>query len=144
MAPPSVHPTGPIYSWYWGELDPYFGAHAPLQTIPTWLRELIQQRPVSQGPSMAVNVHSTRYAQCALESEVGKVALAPVGERNHTLNRAAFALGQLVGSGEIDVDGVIDALLGAAALVGLDEPEASKTIASGLMAGTAQPRRFVR
>src|SRR5581483_12084183 len=63
-----------------------------------------------------------------------------VGCRNHTLNRAAFSLGQLVGAGALDAAEVETHLLAAATGIGLGEREARRTIASGLVAGTRHPR----
>src|SRR5262249_38892838 len=40
------------------------------------------------------------YGRKALDDECGRVAMAPVKERNKQLNRSAFVLGQLVG-GEV-------------------------------------------
>jgi len=45
-----------------------------------------------------------------LKKEAGSVAIALEGERNDTLNRAAFSLGQLVAGGELgqsDVESVL-------------------------------------
>jgi hypothetical protein len=78
-----------------------------------------------------------------LEGEAGKVVLAPVGQRNHTLNAAAFSLGQLIAGGVLDVDEVVSALLVAAERCGLPTAEARASIASGLRAGAAQPRSAV-
>jgi hypothetical protein len=76
-----------------------------------------------------------------LEAECGRLALAPEGQRNHTLNAAAFALGQLVAASVLDVTEVVDALLTAARRCGLSEMEARRTIASGLRSGARSPRR---
>jgi len=85
-----------------------------------------------------------KWAQAALDGEIKRVQSAGAGERNTTLNKAAFALGQLVGSNALDQARVESALVSAAASIGLvkDDGEHSvrKTIASGLLAGTLQPR----
>jgi hypothetical protein len=144
VAPPSVHPSGAFYGWHCGEADPEFGIDAPIQPAPAWLLELLAPSSEPSRPaagSRSVGAGSSAYGRRALEAEVGKVLLAPIGQRNHTLNRAAFALGSLVTGGVLDVDYVIDALLVAAERCGLDTPEARRTIASGLSAGAAQPRR---
>jgi hypothetical protein len=146
VAPPSVHPTGAVYRWHCGDDDPDFGPSAPLQAAPAWLLDLLSRRP-EPATLPAATARPTRdtsaYGQRALEGELGKVLLAPVGQRNHTLNAAAFSLGQLVGGGVLDVDAVVDALLVAAERCGLPTSEARASIASGLRAGAAQPRRAV-
>jgi KaiC/GvpD/RAD55 family RecA-like ATPase len=80
------------------------------------------------------------YAEAALARECDDVARAPQGQRNHTLNAAAFSLGQLVAGGALGRDRVVDALMGAARQVGLGQQETERTIASGLRSGAATPR----
>jgi hypothetical protein len=80
------------------------------------------------------------YARAALDAEVDNVLNAGNGTRNHTLNAAAFALGQLVAGGELDRQEVIAELSAAGHLVGLGDREIGKTILSGLAAGAKQPR----
>jgi hypothetical protein len=135
LAPPSVHPSGSLYEW---AIPP---DEAELVAAPAWLVEQLTRRPAPPTqPSRQVD--TSAYGRRAIEGEAGKVTLASVGERNAKLNEAAFALGQLVGSGVLDVDDVIAALLTAAARCGLnDETEVRRTIASGLRAGLARPRR---
>lgn len=82
-----------------------------------------------------------RYIQAAIENECRTVALAREGTRNNSLNRAAFALGQLVGAGALARQDAEASLLAAARACGLDSAEARATIASGLRAGMANPRR---
>jgi hypothetical protein len=81
-----------------------------------------------------------KYARAALEGEAEKVRSAPVGTRNHTLNAAAFSLGQLVAAGALDPEPVVGALLYAAQAVGLGQREAERTIVSGLPEGAQSPR----
>ena len=87
------------------------------------------------------------YGQAALEREAARVASAVEGTRNHELNRAAFALGQLVAGGELDEHLVRTHLIGAAIACGLPEHEIAGrngrigTLDSGLAAGMQLPRR---
>ncbi len=149
VAPPSVHAAGRQYVWYCGIDDPDFGLEAPLAPVPAWLlARLVPARASSSAAPMTTaragrhssGVKTAAYGRRALESEVGKVMLAPEGQRNETLNRAAFALGQLIAGGVLDVDDAADALLLAAQRIGLPPTEAERTIASGLESGAAQPR----
>lgn len=75
-----------------------------------------------------------------MERECAAVANAVEGTRNETLNRAAFALGQLVAGGALGDEVVHRRLLAAADASGLDEQEAERTIASGFDAGAKEPR----
>ncbi len=81
------------------------------------------------------------YARAALDGEVEKVRLAAEGLRNDTLNRAAFSLGQLVAGGELSTAAAETALLDAATAAGLPEGEAMRTIQSGMVGGSKEPRQ---
>lgn len=90
-------------------------------------------------PPYAVG-HGRGYAQAALNAELERVQSARNGTRNHTLNRAAFSLGQLVAGGELAEELVVQELATAAELVGLHPAEIMPTIRSGLRAGAKHPR----
>jgi hypothetical protein len=80
------------------------------------------------------------YVRKAVEAECGRVALAPAGDRNNTLNGAAFNLGRLLHLGVIGRPAVEESLTFAAARAGLAGPEIGPTVRSGLDAGAAKPR----
>lgn len=80
------------------------------------------------------------YARAALAKEVEAVRSAPSGERNNTLNKAAFSLGQIISAGILTRSEVVEALSAAAASNGLAEQEILRTIESGLAKGMEQPR----
>ena len=80
------------------------------------------------------------YGAAALRGESDRVRSAPVGQRNHTLNSAAYSLGQLVAAGVLDQAGAVQALTDAAADAGLEAAEIAYTIESGLSAGLKQSR----
>lgn len=132
LAPPSIHPNGRAYEWHGAVREP-----AP---APAWLLRLLRPPRVEPPGVMYTVVGCDRYATAALRSELDAVARAPQGTRNHTLNAAAFSLGQLVGAGMLEGAEVHAALIEASAACGLPEREARRTIASGLSAGIAQPR----
>lgn len=131
VAPPSVHLSRIDYRWLARPTDD------PLPVVPAVLRELIA------GPAPAVEPtairHPSRYAAAALEAEADRVARARPGTRNDTLNRAAFALGRLVGAGLLDAGLVTRELTDAARYAGLGRAEIRRTIRSGLTAGRRQP-----
>lgn len=83
---------------------------------------------------------SAAYAKKALDLEAAKVALAMPGSRNDALNKAAFALGQLVAGGMLGRADVESRLTLAAERAGLPQHEAATTIRSGLDAGAKDPR----
>jgi hypothetical protein len=86
------------------------------------------------------------YAEAALADELAAVARAGCGQRNETLNRAAFNLGQLVGARALSGPEVESRLFGAAQASGLVSDDGERTvratIASGLEAGMRQPREI--
>jgi len=132
ILPPSVHASGVRYSW----LD----SSTPIAAAPAWLVSLVcpAPRPASRSrPARAVTA-ATKYARRALDAEAARVRAAVEGTRNPTLNRAAFNLGQLVAADVLAEEVVFAVLLDATAL---PESEARGTIASGVRAGKANPRR---
>ncbi|MEV6847179.1 bifunctional DNA primase/polymerase [Actinoplanes sp. NPDC051411] len=130
VAPPSRHPRGD-YRWLRGPAE-------PLPEGSGTLRALIEGpkiMPVARRPI----THPDRYASAALTAEADRVARASVGARNDTLNRAAFALGRLVGAGLLDPVDVVRELDAAARYAGLGRTEVRRTIRSGLSAGRRAP-----
>jgi len=130
VAPPSRHPRGD-YRWLRGPAE-------PLPEGSSTLRALIEGptiMPVAHRPI----THPDRYAAAALIAEADRVARAPTGTRNDTLNRAAFALGRLVGAGLLDQAEVVRELDAAARFAGLGRAETHRTIRSGLTAGRRIP-----
>lgn len=143
VAPPSRHESGTVYRWKWGENETQFGFRCRLAPVPDWLLELLT-KPMSRFPTTLIawggSQRNGHYGQHALEAEVGRVLLAPEGQRNDQLNRSSFALGGLVGGGVLCVDDVVEGLLTAALRTGLPVAEARRTIASGLGSGAMHPR----
>lgn len=80
------------------------------------------------------------WADAALRAEAARVASAMPGTRNDTLNRSAFALGQIVAAGGLPRVRVAAELQTAAQMAGLDPREAARTTASGLHGGAKSPR----
>lgn len=136
LAAPSVHPDGPIYRWTNAR---------DLAIAPKWLIERARQKVAAPRfvPSVG-RVGLSNYGRAALEDECRALASVPIGTRNHALNRASFALHQLVAGGELDIAEVRNRLIAAATANGLmddDGPrQVEKTIASGARVGLQNPR----
>ncbi|OQB85182.1 MAG: hypothetical protein BWX88_02021 [Planctomycetes bacterium ADurb.Bin126] len=160
--PGSVHPdTGTVYGWAEGR-EPW---NVEVAELPAHIVDLLTSadRPAQdaagpapddetpsdpvQSPSTARRVPNAPadgkvrdYVRTAFQLELHAVRSAANGTRNHTLNRAAFCLGRLVGGGYLPRVEVEATLLATAESVGLARMEAMTTIRSGLDAGIAQPR----
>ncbi len=141
VAPPSLHANGRRYEWFPG----WSCDEQEIRPAPAWLLELLRKPdPPVVAPGARQGQRDGAYGRAALEREVGRVLLAKVGERNSTLNQAAFAIGSLIAGGEIeDAFGAVDALRYAGEAVGLSHEEVVATIGSGVEAGSLQPRRRV-
>jgi hypothetical protein len=135
VAPPSRHASGRAYRWIRGPGQRLAGGTAALLDLLAG--------PMFAGSEQAI-AHPDRYATVTLTAEADRVARAPVGSRNDTLNRAAFALGRLVGAGLLDAQTVTTELTAAAAFAGLGRVETRRTIRSGLTAGRRQPAEVAR
>lgn len=136
---PSLHKSGNNYQWE-VEHDPW---ERELKPVPPKLVELL-----TPAPARTVQVDTTKkyenkgsaYGIQALTKEYERVAVSVDGTRNSTLNVAAFAVGQLVAGGELDLNYASNKLLEAAVKAGLSQEEAERTAESGLGAGQASPR----
>ncbi len=92
------------------------------------------------APTTPAGTATTRYGLAALSDEAATIRNAPEGERNATLNTAAFSIAQLVAGGEIDGPQAWEQLAAAARHTGLDEREITKTLGSAFKGGTQNPR----
>lgn len=133
VVPPSIHPDAhEEYRWIaLGEPAPW-----PVELLAPKRRTIaVDMTAAPEGGS-----REDRWAQAAMLREAHGVRTAPEGARNDTLNRAAFALGQIVAGGLLTDEAVRAELLSAAQHCGLSEREASATIGNGIKAGATQPR----
>jgi len=118
----------------------------PVDNRPELLRILFPHKAPRRTGAAATLVHVPtsdevdQYAMAALARESDAVAQAPEGQRNHTLNRAAFNIAQLCAGGYLGRDMAWDALRGAAFASGLTAGETEATLASGFKAGETHPR----
>lgn len=127
VGPGSLHPNGMVYK---------VECSVPIAPMPAVLLDLLRPRLVAPPPAEGHDdaPHGSRYVQRAIEAECMALASTPEGARNHTLNRAAFALARFVASGEADPEPVVRALTYAAAEAGLPERRIAPTIRSAFRA----------
>ncbi|SBW29012.1 bifunctional DNA primase/polymerase [Candidatus Protofrankia californiensis] len=119
----------------------------PPTNLPPWLATLLTPpAPPPARPSqglhelLATAKRTDGYGSAVLSGEVHRILTAPPGTRNDTLNRAAFFTGQVVGAGILPRDLAEQALYEAGLTVGQKPGECTKTVRSGLDAGTRHPR----
>jgi hypothetical protein len=137
MAPPSIHPDGPTYSW---------DNDAPIADAPDWLLKLTRKPAptISERARSSLPSRTGAYGRAALDVEAKALSMVAPGNRNNALNRAAFSLAQLVAGGELDRDEVERRLISAAEANGLLAEDGLRqvqaTIRSGMRAGLQHPR----
>ena len=138
VLPPSRLKNGRTYEWR------QTTAANPPALSPSWLLDLLKpSRHEESLPRMMAHapVEGTAYGRAALEAKLGRLAGAPQGTRNDTLNSAAFAIAQLEAGGEL-AEGTAERELGPVALtIGLPADEVERTLRSAISAGYAEPRR---
>ena len=141
---PSIHPSGKRYAWVEGRKP----SDLEIAPAPAWLLAGLAKPKISQKASEGLrrpepSAIPDAYVRRAVDGEFQRVASAPKGARNGTINEAAFALGQLVGAGVLDETTARRTLEAAADACGALSEEREKTlgtIARGLAAGALQPR----
>jgi hypothetical protein len=109
---------------------------APPAIWPAWLLADLTlphaSRPAWTLP--AAPPRGARYAGAALRHAAERVARAPAGGRNTTLNAEAFGLGRFIASGLLVGQDVADVLAAAAVDAGLAPREIEATLRSAFAA----------
>jgi hypothetical protein len=133
---PSLHPrTGRPYRWLGSLTDEM----APLPQY--WVERLREPDRQARPGSVPVQaVRGTRYAIAGLRHQLAELLETEEGTRNATLNKSAFAMGQLVGAGVLDEQDAAAVLEDAGQRIGLSPGEVRRSVASGLRAGARCPR----
>lgn len=129
--PPSRHPSGYAYVWERG--------HSPdeieLPELPEWICEAMAQRQICQARhQIAPPASEDAYLRKAMADELALLSSAPKGQRNYTLNLAAFSLMRFAADGKMPAQAIEAQLLAAAFAAGLGEHEALGTIRSAARA----------
>lgn len=133
VLPPSLHVSRHRYAWARGA--------QLLPSVPAPLLAVVAPPRVQRRGGQRIVGKYFGYAEVALDNELRALGAVGEGGRNHALNRAAYSLGQLVGSGQLEETRLVDDLTATALSIGLGAREAERTIASGLAAGMRNPRR---
>lgn len=132
---PNEEAKGKVAGWYRIERD------VPVAQAPDWLLALVMPKARKENAQAKIAEFTTEYGRAALNSEFSVLTSAQPGEVNQRVNDSAFAIGQLVGGGEITVDEGWGALQEALAVLGIqDEEKAQGTLERGWTAGMEVPR----
>lgn len=148
IAPPSIHYSGRRYE---------VTNDAPPAEAPAWWVSLLEEPELQpRSTPQLVDVNATgdnpKYVAAAFKNELDRLAQASEGQRNHQLNKSAFAIGRFVGAGYISETDAESELTRVAHSIGLNGHETARTIQSGLTKGkdrpanvpTIQPKRQLR
>ncbi len=137
---PSVKPGNDL-PYRWLNPPPLFD----LADCPEWLLKLCL-KPAQKLSDLAMPKEAPQFdrgngwADAAMRGEMAALLAAADGQRNATLNTAAFNLGQIIACGGLDHETVRARLTAAAHSIGLSAGEIAGTVQSGLAAGLKQPR----
>lgn len=141
VVPPSHHSSGSEYRFK----EDCHVRDIEIADPPEWLIELIidskSDAPTGHNPCTTLVSDNTEYGSAALKSETECISNSSEGTRNDTLNRSAFAIGQLIAGGEVSEASARAELLKAALATGLPEQEATRTLNNSLSAGMQVPRK---
>lgn len=110
----------------------------PIAEAPAWLLTAIQKKTFEQVGKNSIQFAPT-IANTIINDALNKIRGATEGERNDTLNKEAFRVGQLVASGSFTKEFAEQALTEASRICDLDQKESASTIQSGLINGMAKP-----
>jgi hypothetical protein len=120
VGPGSVHQTGVVYT-------PVNSA-MPIRPVPGWLAEVLTPPPVPEPRGQRpVSTFSTLRGLVRVVLEA-----TPECDRNSRLYWSSCRAAELVSAGRIDELTAIEVLVDAAKRTGLPEPEARRTITSGM------------
>ena len=108
LAPPSVHPSGAVYTW----LDP----KAEVVPLPDWLRALaMPTEPYYQLATPTNTLIDSDRAERIVQTKLTALTLAPSGQKHGALLDASMAIAGLVKAGHSDEPTMTKAMLDALA-----------------------------
>jgi Bifunctional DNA primase/polymerase, N-terminal len=128
IAPPSVHPDGPVYA---------LRRDLPIAEAPRWLVDLAMPdempAPVlGQKPVLRLSLNGRARA---LEAIIGVVACAQAGKRNDLLFWGGIKVAEMAAAGFVSLGEAEACLIEGAAQTGLPAPEIKRTLASAFQRG---------
>lgn len=132
IAPPSRHRHGSAYKVTANGLL--------IPELATWILQSLEPPPPRPAPDRPPLRDATAWARAATDGELNRLRDAKEGTRNDTLNRVAYRLGQIIGTGALTEHDIEPLLIEHGIAIGLREREVVTTVHSGLRAGEGSPR----
>jgi hypothetical protein len=133
---------------YW---DPHLGLATPPIAMPAWMIVSEPQPVASAEPLPRPTIPLNRYCEAALDAAVQAIMSAPHGQQEETLNREAFSIGRLAGSGAIAPGLALDAITWAARRMPSQHgrrpwrvSELDRRVSRSFSEGLRQPRQVPR
>lgn len=109
---------------------------SPIVDWPAWLRREVTYRPPAPKIDLDMSLPPDEMARDLIDRAMAEVMRAPIGTRNHTLNRAAFFLARKLSSLRLSSRREAEAMLLASGMAaGLNQHEVRQTTASGISKG---------
>ena len=134
VLPPSVHPSGSVYTW---------GSERVIADAPLWLLDLLDPPRVEReiAPPTRLAAGADRWATRALEIACDRIRAAGEGMRHEVIYKESAAIGEIVGGGSLGRGEAEAALIAAGTATGKGEREVRRAVIDAITRGEANPRR---
>lgn len=132
-----IVPPSPGYIWI---------AHDDVAPLPEWIYEAASVTPqtiIVQPVHRTILDGGSPYALAGLEAECANIRNAPDGAKHFAINKAAYSIGGLVASGDLDHSvawGELSAAVGDILIRCRDQRHALKTLETAYRDGGGRPR----
>ena len=111
-----------------------------IQPVPEWVKTIVR-KPINQIDTTRVSTYQipSHIGQQKFNEALDMLRNAQEGERNHTLNKVSYIIGQLVAAQAIPYDYAYEQINHVAQSIGLEPFEIQATSLSGLKGGFTHP-----
>ena len=111
-----------------------------IQPVPEWVKTIVR-KPINQIDTTRVSTYQipSHIGQQKFNEALDMLRNAQEGERNHTLNKVSYIIGQLVAAQAVPYDYAYEQINQVALSIGLEPFEIQATSLSGLKGGFTHP-----
>jgi len=111
-----------------------------IQPVPEWVKTIVR-KPINHIDPTQLNTYQipSHIGQQKFNEALDMLRNAQEGERNHTLNKVSYMIGQLVAAQAVPYDYAYEQINQVARSIGLEPFEIQATSLSGLKGGAANP-----